>query len=111
MGGEIDGETLLLLLRGRGRLSGGRPLTDDAVKASGWNSLEEFVNDLMQGGKASLKCGGGRGGRCLKGLKPFFRLHPPKGGLKGIKASYGNGGGDLGYRGGSGINELLRRMI
>ncbi len=54
---------------------------------------------------------GGKGGRCLKGLKPFFRLHPPKGGLKGIKASYGNGGGDLGYRGGSGINELLRRMI
>lgn len=104
--GEIDGETLLLLLRGRGRLSGGRPLTDDAVKASGWNSLEEFVNDLMQG-KASLKCGGK--GKCLKGLKPFFRLHPPKGGLKGIKANYGNGG-DLGYRGG-GINELLRRMI
>lgn len=43
--------------------------------------------------------------------KPFFRLHPPRGGFerKGIKKTF-KVGGALGYRG-SKINELIKRMI
>lgn len=104
--GEVDKDTLLLLLKERGRLKGNRPLTDDVAKRSGWNGIEDFVNALTNG-TASLRCRDGK--KCINGLKPFFRLHPPKGGLNSIKKYYGYGG-DLGYRG-SNINDLLRRML
>jgi len=43
--------------------------------------------------------------------KPFFRLHPPRGGFerKGIKKTF-TVGGALGYRGEK-INDLLRKML
>ena len=43
--------------------------------------------------------------------KPFFRLHPPRGGFerKGIKKSF-TVGGALGYRGAK-INKLIQKMI
>lgn len=43
--------------------------------------------------------------------KPFFRLHPPRGGFerKGIKKPF-SVGGSLGYRGEK-INELIKKMI
>ncbi len=46
-----------------------------------------------------------------KKSKKFFRLHPPRGGMrkKGLKAGF-NQGGDLGYRGEK-INDLLKRML
>ena len=46
-----------------------------------------------------------------KKIKKFFRLHPPRGGMrkKGLKAGY-NQGGDLGYRGEK-INDILKRML
>jgi large subunit ribosomal protein L30 len=44
-------------------------------------------------------------------VKPFFRLHPPKGGFerKGIKRAYAEGGA-LGYRKND-INTLIKKMI
>jgi len=43
------------------------------------------------------------------GVKPVFRLHPPKGGFKGtIRRPY-KSGGELGYRGAA-INDLILRM-
>jgi large subunit ribosomal protein L30 len=45
----------------------------------------------------------------LEGVKPFFRLHPPKKGYRrSVKRPYNNKG-ELGYRG-EAINELARRM-
>ena len=46
-----------------------------------------------------------------KGIKPFFRLHPPVGGFerKGIKVPFAQGG-VLGYRKGK-INDLIKKMI
>ena len=43
--------------------------------------------------------------------RPFFRMHPPRGGFerKGIKVPFSRGGA-YGYRGKE-INELIRRMI
>lgn len=99
--GEIDAETLAELLKKRGRLVGNRKLTDDVVKKLGYNSIEDFAKAVIEF-KAELND--------IPGLKPVFRLHPPKGGFKGsVKKMYGSGG-ETGYRG-KDINELLRRMI
>ena len=46
--------------------------------------------------------------RDVPGLKPVFRLHPPRKGYEGIKRSFKEGGA-LGYRGEK-INHLIRRM-
>jgi len=46
--------------------------------------------------------------RDVPGLKPLFRLHPPRKGYEGIKRSFKEGGA-LGYRADK-INALLRRM-
>ena len=98
--GEIDGETLATILRLRGRLIGDRPLTDEYVKEkTGYESIEEFAKAVVEG-RASLKD--------LAELKPVFRLHPPRGGLKNIKWHHA-AGGELGYQG-KDINKLLYRM-
>jgi large subunit ribosomal protein L30 len=99
--GEASKETIALLLRERGRLVGNKKLTDEYVKNLGFDSLDalaEAIYDL----KVGLKD--------LPGVKPVFRLHPPRKGFKGsIKKSY-SGRGEAGYRG-EAINDLIRRMI
>lgn len=44
-------------------------------------------------------------------MKPYFRLHPPRGGFerKGIKVPFSLGGA-MGYRGDK-INDLIKRML
>ncbi len=97
--GEIDAETLAMLLRNRGRLVGNKPLTDEYIKEkTGYSSIEEFAKAVVEG-KASLKD--------VPGLKPVFRLHPPRGGLKNIKWHYPMG--SLGYHG-KDIAKLLYKM-
>jgi len=98
--GEINRETLLHLLKKRGRIRGELPLTEERVREWGFSSLEELADALL-GGKVWVKD--------LPGLKKVFRLHPPRGGYRAIKKSVKEGG-DLGYRG-EAINELLMRMI
>jgi len=98
--GEVSKETIALLLRKRGRIVGNRKLTDEYAKKIGYDSLDalaEAIYDL----KAELKN--------LPGVKPVFRLHPPRKGYKGtVKKSYGTGG-ETGYRG-EAINDLIRKM-
>ncbi|HEV2165782.1 MAG TPA: 50S ribosomal protein L30, partial [Thermoplasmata archaeon] len=43
------------------------------------------------------------------GLRPVFRLHPPKGGWRSTKKPFASGGA-LGYRGPA-INDLARKMV
>ncbi|MGC8570058.1 50S ribosomal protein L30 [Caldivirga sp.] len=115
--GELNRDTLVQLLRRRGRLVGDLPLTDEYLKKYGWGSVEELVDAYLKGEVKSLWCRRNERPKmingkasCIPGLKPFFRLHPPKGGFKGsIKKPYG-AGGELGYRG-LGINELILSMI
>lgn len=96
--GEIDHETLTMLLRNRGRLEGDLPLTDEYVKErTGYSNIEEFAKAVIDG-KAKLSD--------LSGLKPVFRLHSPRKGLKNIKWHYPRG--DLGYN--KEIKDLLYRM-
>ncbi len=103
--GEIDRETLIQLLKARGELTTGGRLTDGWLEEhreeTGFSSVEELVNAVMEGEVKLHK---------LKWLKPYFRLHPPKGGFKKTTKRAWNDGGELGYRGKE-INRLLRRMI
>ncbi|MDI3474865.1 MAG: large subunit ribosomal protein [Thermococcaceae archaeon] len=99
--GEIDKETLVKLLRKRGRLIGNRPITDDYVQEKLGMTIEEFAEKVVNG-EMKLKD--------LPNIKPVFRLHPPRGGLKGSKKRSFKEGGALGYRGEK-INELIERML
>ncbi|MBU2496893.1 MAG: 50S ribosomal protein L30 [Nanoarchaeota archaeon] len=90
--GEIDKETLKLLIEKRGNYVG-----DKRVKEID----DVFVENLMNG-KAKLQD---------KKIKPFFRLHPAKGGFGryGLKKAYTEKGA-LGYRGKE-INSLIKKML
>ncbi|WP_456422046.1 50S ribosomal protein L30 [Thermococcus sp.] len=99
--GEIDKETLVKLLKKRGRLVGNKPITDEYVQEKLGMSIEEFAEKVING-EMKLKD--------LPNIKPVFRLHPPRGGLKGSKKRSFKEGGALGYRGEK-INELIERML
>ncbi len=99
--GEIDKETLAQLLKQRGKIKGNKPLTEEYLKENG-TDFESFVNDVFEG-KKQIKD--------IEGLKPFFRLLPPRGGFeaKGTKKHF-SVGGVLGYRKEK-INDLIKRML
>lgn len=98
--GRIDLDTLKLLLERRGRLTGGRPLTEENVKELGFNSIEELAEALWRG-EVKIKD--------LRKLKPVFRLHPPSGGYrKTVKKHYPEG--SVGDWGGE-IGSLIKRMV
>lgn len=100
--GEIDSETLKLLILKRGETKNGEKITDEVIKRNtNYSGIDEFVEVLISE-KVKLND--------FNWIKPYFRLTPPKGGFKkSTKRSFLNGG-EFGYRGSS-INELLRRMI
>ncbi|MFZ3077576.1 MAG: 50S ribosomal protein L30 [Candidatus Aenigmatarchaeota archaeon] len=85
--GEINEETLKLMIAKRGRLAGDVKLTAEQVEAA--------VKEAVADGK-------------LKSIKPVFRLTPASGGFREIKQFFPRG--ELGYRGDK-INELLVKMI
>lgn len=87
--GEIDDDTLKLLIEKRGRKAGNERLTNEEAM-NAFNKLKESK-------------------KFPDGIKPVFRLTPPSKGFKhSIKQHYPKG--ELGYRGKE-INELLKRMI
>lgn len=100
--GEIDKETLVKLLRIRGRIAGNKPITEEFLKDKTKYDFDELAEAILDG-KVSLNQ--------IPGFKPFFRLQPPAGGFErsGIKRGYGEGG-VLGYRA-KAINKLLEKMI
>jgi len=99
--GEASKETIALLLKKRGRIVGNRKLTDEYAKKIGYDSLDALAEAIY-----NLKVGL----KDLPGVKPVFRLHPPRKGFRGtVKKSY-SAGGEAGYRG-EAINDLIRRMV
>ena len=99
--GEVSKETIGLLLKKRGRIVGNKKLKDEYAEKIGYDSLDALA-EAIYNLKVELKN--------LPGVKPVFRLHPPRKGYKGtVKKSY-TAGGEAGYRG-EAINELIRRMI
>jgi large subunit ribosomal protein L30 len=98
--GEVSKETVAMLLKERGRLAGGKKLTDEAVKTLGYKSIDALADAI-----ASCKIEYQK----LPNIQPVFKLHPPSKGFKGkTKKSYA-AGGEAGYRGEK-ISELIKRM-
>jgi large subunit ribosomal protein L30 len=96
--GKIDDDTLAMLLEKRGRLSGNRRLTEQFLKENTpYRSFREFAS-AVNSGSASLTD---------YGIKPIFRLHPARGGLKTTKKTAGQGG-DVGFR--EDLADLIKRM-
>jgi large subunit ribosomal protein L30 len=98
--GEIDKATLKDLIQKRGRVEGNKKITTKFLKTHKFESTNDFINALFTG-KADM--------RKIEGLKPMFRLHPPRKGFKSVKNPITRGG-DLGYRGAD-INALLEKMM
>ncbi len=101
--GEVDSETITTLITERGRLMGDNPITDDVIdESTEYKSISEFAGAIAAG-EATTKN--------VEGMKPVFRLHPPRGtqGMGGIKRAF-TVGGALGNRGDA-ISKLALRMI
>ncbi len=96
--GEIDEAALATILGMRGRLNGNKRLTDQFIKENtSYGTIKEFASAVSQGG-ASLKDAG---------IKPVFRLHPPRKGHRGTKKTVREGG-ELGYH--ESISDLIWKM-
>lgn len=99
--GEVEETTLAKMIKFRGRLEGGAPIDDEAVKSkSKYTSIIALARAIKKGEVTYAS---------LDGVKPIFRLSPPRKGYEGSKTSYQNGGA-LGYRG-KDINALIERML
>ena len=100
--GEIDSETMMLLLEKRGKLARKKKLNETYTKEKLNLSLDEFASEIINF-KKELKD--------VPGLKQFFRLMPPIKGYEraGIKKPFSMGGA-LGYRKEK-INDLVKRMV
>lgn len=100
--GEINEPTFKELIMKRGKLPGKISLTEQYLKDKVKLGFEEFTKEFFNF-KKELKD--------VPGLKPFFKLHPPRHGFerKGIKSAFSMGGA-LGYRKEQ-INDLITRML
>ena len=102
--GQVDPEVLEGLLRKRAEREGSKELNDDFAKVFfKRENIAELAKSIVAG-EINVK------DLWLAGVKPRFRLHPPKGGFKRSTRRAATDGGELGYRG-EGINRLVRRMI
>jgi large subunit ribosomal protein L30 len=98
--GEVTKQTIELLLKKRGRLAGGKKLTDESVKKLGYESIDALSDALVSCKEEFQK---------LPNVQPIFKLHPPKKGFKGKTKKSFVSGGEAGYRG-EAINKLIERM-
>ncbi|MCX8193076.1 MAG: 50S ribosomal protein L30 [Nitrososphaeria archaeon] len=99
--GEPSYLTVKRLLR-RAEFNGGVRLDDENIQRLGYSSIDELAEEVYRGKTILSKLKS-------KGLKPYLRLHPPRGGFKKtIKKSFQEGG-EYGYRG-EAINELAIKM-
>ncbi len=96
--GEADPATVGFLLEHRGRTAEGSSVTAERAVSLGGKDLTEVAAKVAKEGLPPVR-----------GLKPLFRLTPPKGGWRSTKKPFTRGGA-LGYRGAQ-INELVRRMV
>jgi large subunit ribosomal protein L30 len=96
--GKIKKETLVQLLKKRGKLSGDKALTVEFLKKNKYNSFEDLADKILD--KEELP----------EFIKPVFRMRPPSKGYArgGIKKPVAMGGtlGNLGDK----INDLISRM-
>jgi len=88
--GEVSKETVALMLKKRGRLAGGKKLTNEAVEKLSYKSIEALA-EAIANCKAEYQK--------LPNVQPVFKLHPPSKGFKGKTKKSFSAGGEAGYRG------------
>lgn len=99
--GEIEKDVLTKLIVSRGKLAGDKGLTDESLKSlTSYADADKLAQAIIDN-KYRYKD--------IPGVKPIFRLNPPKKGYRTIKRSFTRKG-SLGYRGKE-INKLIERMI
>ncbi len=99
--GPSTTELVKNILLKRGRLMGNKPLTEEyLLEKSCLRSIGD-VAEAISSGKMALSD--------IEGLKPVFRLHPPRGGFKGPTKRGFKTGGELGLR--EDISPLIMRML
>ena len=99
--GEVSKETVALMLKERGRLAGGKKLTDESVEKLGFKSIDVLA-DAIASCKAEYQK--------LSNVQPFFKLRPPSKGFKGKTKKSFAAGGEAGYRGEK-IKDVIKRMV
>ena len=99
--GEPTKETVAAMLQKRGKMTGGKKLTDEFIQKAGYKSIDDLAEAIVNCKVAFQK---------LPNTQPLFRLHPPSKGYKGKTKKSFNAGGEAGYRG-EAINDLVKRMI
>ncbi len=98
--GEVDQETVAKLLTKRGKIAGNIKITEDYLKEDTDFSTVKELSKAVVDSDSILED---------NGIKPVFRLHPPRRGYENIKKTFAESG-SLGYRGEK-INDLIKRMI
>jgi large subunit ribosomal protein L30 len=102
--GDVSSMDIAALLKERGELQGGAPVTDKFVKETFGQQNVDGLAEALTRGELPLNS------LWQKGIKPVFRLRPPSGGFMfNIKRPSGSRG-ELGYRGPA-ISHLVARMI
>ncbi len=98
--GTVNPETLAQMLKNRGKLEGRKALTEEYLsKNTRFKSFDELAKAICEG-SASITD--------VPKLKPVFRMHPARKGLRGTKRTFFEGG-DIGFHG-TEINTLLNKM-
>jgi large subunit ribosomal protein L30 len=93
--GEISTETLAKLIEDRGKRAGNIPITREFLKEHGFEDFLSLAKAMENGDT-------------LDGMKPVFRLSPPRKGYENTKRSFAEGG-SLGRR--ENMDELINRMV
>jgi len=102
--GEVDPGVLAALLVKRAERDGAGRLDEEFLRSRlGSTGFDSLAKSLVAGELGLREL-------WRAGVKPRFRLHPPKGGFKRSTRRAFSDGGETGYRG-SEINSLVRRMI
>lgn len=96
--GEIEKDVFKKMLLKWGRTEENKRVNEDYFKEKK-QTLDKFIDSFFKGDVKLQDVG----------IRPFFRLHPPRKGYEGVKRPYSLKGA-LGKRGKE-INKLLERMI
>jgi len=98
--GPLEKETLATLLERKGMVSERKHMGPEALAELGAKSYEELAGRMLD---QSLRLS------ALKGVRPFFRLSPPRGGFKKSLRRQSSDGGVLGRN--PNLAEIVRRMV
>ncbi len=96
----VDADLLATLLKKRGMVSTTKALDSASLKKMGYKDYEALASKMIEG-EMRLSA--------VEGLRPFFRLAPPKGGFKRSMRRASSEKGVLGSN--PQLGELVRRML